>query len=125
MEVQQPVYGQCKKGELHVYYDMTEYVLAMTTSPENEANNIATSLVERKLCACANIIRGVSSIYHWKGKIEADSECIILMKTKKNLIETLYNSLRKVHSYEVPEFIVISIDDGSKDYLSWISNSVL
>ena len=103
---------------------MSEYVLALTTCPENEADSIASSLVECKSCACANIIRGITSIYHWKGKIETDTECLILMKTEKNLIENLYDSLRKIHSYDVPEFVVISIDDGSKDYLSWISESL-
>ena len=103
---------------------MTEYVLAITTCPESEADLLASSLVENKSCACANIIKGITSIYHWKGKIETDNECIILMKTKKELTDTLYDSLRKAHSYDVPEFIVISIDDGSREYLSWISDSV-
>jgi periplasmic divalent cation tolerance protein len=103
---------------------MTEFVLAITTCPENEAVTIASSLVENKKCACANIIKGISSIYHWKGKIESDTECIILMKTEKDLTESLYESLRNVHSYEVPEFIVISIDNGSKEYLAWLSESV-
>lgn len=103
---------------------MTEYVLAITTCPENEADSIVSSLVESKSCACANIIRGITSIYHWKGKIVTDNECMILMKTERNLTDRLYDSLRSVHSYEVPEFVIISIDDGSKDYLSWISESL-
>jgi periplasmic divalent cation tolerance protein len=103
---------------------MTEYVLAITTCPENEAVSIASSLVESKSCACANIIKGITSIYHWNGKIETDTECLILMKTKRNLTDRLRDSLRKIHSYEVPEFIVISIDEGSDEYLSWISESV-
>lgn len=103
---------------------MTEYVLAITTCPENEAHSIASSLVESKSCACANIVKGITSIYHWKGKIETNTECLILMKTEKNLADRLYDNLRMVHSYDVPEFILISIDNGSKDYLSWISESV-
>jgi periplasmic divalent cation tolerance protein len=103
---------------------MSEYVLAITTCPENEADSIASSLVEDKLCACINIIKGITSIYHWNGKIEKDTECLILMKTEKNLTDRLHDTLRKIHSYEVPEFIIIAIEDGSEDYLSWISKSV-
>jgi periplasmic divalent cation tolerance protein len=103
---------------------MPEYVLALTTCAENEADSIASLLVADKLCACVNIIKGITSIYHWKDKIETDTECLILMKTEKNLTDRLYDSLRKIHSYEMPEFIIISIDDGSEEYLSWISKSV-
>jgi periplasmic divalent cation tolerance protein len=112
------------KGDKRVFNDMTEYVLAITTCPENEANSIAYSLVEDKLCACANIISGITSIYSWKGKIETSTECLVLMKTERNLTDRLYNTLLEIHSYEVPEFVVISIDDGSKEYLSWISECV-
>jgi periplasmic divalent cation tolerance protein len=103
---------------------MSEYVLAITTCPEAEADSIAYSLVEGKVCACANIIKGITSVYHWKGKIETDTECLILMKTERDLTDRLYDALKQVHSYEVPEFVVLSIDEGSEDYLSWISTSV-
>jgi periplasmic divalent cation tolerance protein len=103
---------------------MTDYVLAITTCTEDEAESIAYSLVEGKLCACANIISGITSIYAWRGKIERSSECLVFMKTEKNLTDRLYSALLEIHSYEVPEFIVISIADGSKDYLSWISKNV-
>ena len=101
---------------------MSEYVLAITTCPENEADSIAYSLVEGKSCACANIIKGISSIYHWKGKIQTDTECLILMKTERNLTDRLYDSLKLVHSYELPDIIVLPIVGGLKDYLDYITN---
>lgn len=103
---------------------MSEYVLAITTCPEGEAESIAYSLVEGKSCAYANIIKSITSIYHWKGNIETDTECLILMKTERNLTDRLFDSIKQVHSYEVPEFVVIPIVNGSDDYLSWISESV-
>lgn len=103
---------------------MKEYVLAITTCPASKAGELAKKLVESRQCACANIIPGVRSIYHWKGKIEDESESIILMKTEKNKVEELESTLKRYHSYDVPEFVVLSIIWGSESYLTWISESV-
>ncbi|MHA1909499.1 MAG: divalent-cation tolerance protein CutA [Candidatus Thorarchaeota archaeon] len=102
---------------------MSEYILAISTCPEKEADNLARKLVESKECACVNLIRNVFSIYHWKGSIEEDQEVILLMKTKKELELSLLSELKKHHSYEVPEFIVLPIISGSMDYLNWIRES--
>ena len=102
---------------------MSEYVLAISTCPEKEADDLARKLVESKHCACVNLIRNVFSIYHWKGKIEEERESILLMKTKKNLESDLLSELKKHHSYDVPEFIVLPIESGSTDYLKWIGES--
>ncbi|MFW9908063.1 MAG: divalent-cation tolerance protein CutA [Candidatus Thorarchaeota archaeon] len=104
---------------------MSEFVLAISTCTEKDADLIAMELVKSKACACVNIIRSVTSIYHWKGKIEVDPECILLMKTKEELQEQLLEKLKIHHPYEIPEFIVIPIEGGSKDYLNWIVHSTL
>ncbi len=102
---------------------MSEYILVISTCPENEAESLAKILVESKLCACVNLIQNVFSIYHWKGRIEEEKESMLLMKTKKDLENDLFSVLKEHHSYEVPEFIVLSIDSGSDDYLKWIGES--
>jgi periplasmic divalent cation tolerance protein len=111
--------GRHQRSEL----SMSEYILAISTCPENEAEILARKLVESNYCACVNIIRNVSSLYHWKGKIEEDKEAILLMKTRKELEPSLMSELRKHHSYEVPEFIVVPIESGSAEYLGWIAES--
>ncbi|NHJ13329.1 MAG: divalent-cation tolerance protein CutA [Candidatus Thorarchaeota archaeon] len=103
---------------------MPDYVLVMTTCPPEDAESIGLKLVESKTCACANIIPRISSIYHWKEKIEHESEAIILLKTEKQREQDLWEELRKHHPYEVPEFVVVDIARGSKDYLQWISGSM-
>ena len=104
---------------------MTEYILALTTCPTEEAEVLARNLVEAKVCACVNIVEKVRSIYWWKDKIEVEQESILLVKTEKGNREKIWNIIENNHSYEVPEFIVLPIVDGSLDYLRWISGSIL
>lgn len=104
---------------------MTEYILALTTCPAKEAEVLARKLVETKACACVNIVEKVRSIYWWKDKIEDERESIMLIKTEKRNREKLWKTIENNHSYDVPEFIVLPIVDGSPDYLRWISGSIL
>ena len=103
---------------------MPDYVIALTTCPVDISRKLARLLVEKQVCACVNIIPRVMSIYHWKDEIIEDEESILLMKTEANQKEDLWETLRKEHPYEVPEFIIIPIIWGSKEYLDWISQSI-
>ncbi|MFX1416591.1 MAG: divalent-cation tolerance protein CutA [Promethearchaeota archaeon] len=104
---------------------MTEYFLALTTCPPNEAEVLARRLVEAKVCACVNIVERVRSIYWWKDKIEDEVESILLIKTMKQNRDELWKTIMDNHSYDVPEFIVLPVVDGSPEYLQWISGSML
>ncbi len=97
-----------------------DYVIAFTTCAETEAERIARTLVENKTCACVNIIKGVTSIYYWEDRVQSDSECILMIKTVSSLTGRVYQIIREHHSYQVPEFVVLSIVDGARDYLAWI-----
>jgi len=100
------------------------YIIVLVTAKDlQEANNIATHLVEKKLVACANIIKDVESIFWWEGKIDKSDEVLMIFKTQKNLFKELKDEVKKLHSYTVPEIISFSIEDGNEDYLSWIANS--
>ncbi|MGA1795341.1 MAG: divalent-cation tolerance protein CutA [bacterium] len=94
--------------------------LIMSTCPEAEADKLAERLLEKRLVACVNIIPGVMSKYWWKGKIEADKESILLMKTTPSLVNEVIENVRTLHSYEVPEVIVVDIETGNPEYLAWI-----
>jgi periplasmic divalent cation tolerance protein len=97
--------------------------LLVTTAPEGKAGEIARALVSEKLVACANIIRGVSSIYWWKGAVEEASESLILMKTTPELAHAALRRLAELHPYEVPEGVVLDIEGGLPPYLRWIADS--
>ena len=102
---------------------MSKYIVVISTAPPDEVEKLARILVESKKCACVNVVKGVTSIYHWKGAIQEDSENILIMKTEFKYKEALHALLKKHHSYEVPEFVVINIEWGSKEYLDWITAS--
>jgi periplasmic divalent cation tolerance protein len=98
-------------------------VVLVTCGSIAEARRIGRAVVEKKLAACANIVPGVESIYRWKGKVERARELLVIMKTSETRLRELEREVKRVHSYEVPEFIVLPIVDGSKEYLQWIGEN--
>jgi periplasmic divalent cation tolerance protein len=96
-------------------------VVEVTTSGVEESKKMGKRVVEERLAACANIVPSISSYYWWKGKLEEDSESILLLKTKKENVERLIARIKELHSYENPAIISLPIDKGSKIYLDWIS----
>ena len=101
---------------------MTDKIVVLSTcaSPE-EAEKIARALVEKKLAACVNILPAVRSIYRWKDGIEDDQEILLLIKSSRALFNELSSEIERLHSYEVPEAIAISIVDGLERYLEWMA----
>ncbi len=101
------------------------YRMVLVTCPSiAEARRIGRSLVEKKLAACANILAGVESIYRWKGKVERAREVLVVMKTTAARLRELESEVKRVHAYEVPEFIALPIVAGSQEYLEWVGKSV-
>ena len=99
----------------------TEIVIVLTTAPDDErADAWARTLVEERLAACVNIHGPMISFYRWKGVIERDAERQVVIKTTRERVTALRARLRELHSYELPEFVVLSIDDGSDEYLKWV-----
>lgn len=97
------------------------YSICYVTAPTMEvAKKIAHGLVSSRLAACANIVPGITSVYHWKGKIEEDSELLLMIKTQTPLVPQVIDAVRGLHPYEVPEVISVPITAGYEDYLAWI-----
>jgi len=94
----------------------------VTTASKQEAENIARHLLKKKLIACANVIGPVHSHFRWSGKLEKAEEYLILMKSRKDLFEKMAKTVKTLHSYEVPEIVVLPIVDGSKAYLGWLDS---
>lgn len=104
---------------------MTDTRIVLTTAgSQQEAQKIAEALVEQRLAACVNIISGMHSVYRWQGKVEQADEWLLIIKTTESASAQLKDTITRLHSYKVPECIVLSIEDGTPAYLDWIGESV-
>jgi periplasmic divalent cation tolerance protein len=100
---------------------MAEFILALTTVPEEKiGRQIARVLVEERLAACVTISAAARSVYRWEGKICAEQEFVLLIKTRAALYGKLEARIKKIHPYQVPEIVTLSIGKGSTDYLAWL-----
>jgi periplasmic divalent cation tolerance protein len=99
-------------------------IVLSTAGSEEEARKVAHHLVERQLAACVNIVPHVESIYRWQDKVESSREWLLLIKTTAEKFADVRDAVRELHSYDLPECIAITIDDGSAPYLEWIGQSV-
>jgi periplasmic divalent cation tolerance protein len=104
---------------------MSDFVLAMTTLPSDfDAAKLAQDIVGSGLAACVTILPGIRSVYTWKGVPQIDEEQQLLIKTTTEQVDPLWDLLSDRHPYEVPEFLVVPVIDGSEEYLKWVDHSV-
>ena len=93
-----------------------------TTGNMEDAKKIAHSLVEEKLVACVNIIPKIESVYRWQGKIEEDSECVLIAKTTDKNVDKTIQRIKELHPYDLPDIIVLPIIGGLKEYLNYVKD---
>jgi periplasmic divalent cation tolerance protein len=99
-------------------------LVLVTCANPMQAKLIARSVVEKRLAACVNILRSpVESHYRWNGKVEKARELLLLIKTTSRKLGGLEREVKRLHSYEVPEFIALPIVAGSKAYLDWLDEN--
>ena len=104
---------------------MTDKRIVLTTAgSQEEAQKIARALVERRAAACVNIVAGVEAIYRWENKVERAGEWLLLIKTTAEEFESVRDIISELHSYDLPECICLTIENGNPDYLDWIEESV-
>jgi periplasmic divalent cation tolerance protein len=102
----------------------TDCVLVMTTLPADaDAATLARTLVETRLAACVNLLPAMDSVYRWEGAVEQERERQLVIKTTRAQIADLWERVRELHPYDVPEFIVLPIVDGNDAYLQWVGES--
>ncbi len=102
----------------------TAVIVLVTTPNADAAASIARTLVEEGLAACGNVIPGVRSIYRWEGKVHDEAEALLVLKTERRLVPELKLRLQEIHPYQVPELLVLPVDDGLGPYLDWVAASV-
>ena len=101
-----------------------EYVIVLTTLPADaDGAAFARDLVEERLAACVNLSAPMESIYRWEGTVETESERQLAIKTSRDCVVALWDRVRELHPYDMPEFLVMPIVDGNDAYLRWIAES--
>ncbi len=104
---------------------MSRYRVVLVTAPNAaEAERIAQKVVQKGLAACVNIVPKLLSIYRWEGNVERDMETLLVIKSTKKALPKLKKKIKKMHSYKVPEILVLKVDDGDREYLDWIDSVV-
>jgi periplasmic divalent cation tolerance protein len=104
---------------------MSEYVsLYVTCANREQARDIAHTLLEQKLIACANIMEGVTSLYRWLGELQQDTETVFIAKTRKDKVDAAMETIRKLHTYECPCMVAWPIVDGNPTYLKWVDEQL-
>ena len=86
------------------------------------AEGIASALVETGTAACVNLIPGLTSIYHWQGRVETSEETLLMIKTTAAAYPSLEGRIREMHPYEVPEILAIDASAGLPAYLEWVES---
>lgn len=101
--------------------DAERTVVALSTAPSREvAERVASTVVEERLAACANIVPGITSIYRWQGEVQKDVETLIVFKTTERVLAALERRIVELHPYDVPELVSLPVGGGHEPYLAWV-----
>lgn len=105
---------------------MTGAIQVFTTvDSEEAANQIARSVVERRIAACAQVLGPITSTYWWEGAIESSQEWLCMIKSTESRFAALEAAIREHHPYDVPEILAMPISDGSSAYLDWLRSETV
>ena len=99
-------------------------IVLTTVADEASADRIAKAVVAAELAACVSQLPGVVSTYRWQGKMQQDTEILMLIKTTKAAYPALSEAIERLHDYELPELLAVDVDEGSDAYLDWLLSAV-
>ena len=99
-------------------------VVFVTVGSPKEGDRLSRALVEERLAACVNRVKGVQSVYRWQGQIEQSEEELLIIKTKQGLFDRLKKRVQELHSYSAPEIVALPILKGSENYLRWLEEEL-
>ncbi len=100
------------------------HLIYVTVKDKEEARRIGAKLLEDRLIACANILDGLTSIYRWEGEVCASQEALLLAKTTEEKIPLVVDSIRAMHSYELPCIVAFPITSGLPEFMKWVADEV-
>lgn len=98
--------------------------MVLVTVPKDKAKDLANILLQQKVCACVNIVGGLESFFWWEGKIDSETESLLIIKTKDSVFSKLEELIKRNHPYSVPEIIGFQIARINKSYLDWLNKEV-
>jgi len=103
---------------------MSEAGIVLTTAgSQEEAQKLAHALVDRRLAACVNIVPRIESVYRWQGKVETAQEWLLIIKTQAAAFGRVRDAVKELHSYDLPECVMLEIIEGDKGYLEWLASN--
>ena len=101
---------------------MRDLVVVLTTMPDDgRTDELARTIVDEHLAACVNVLAPMMSTYRWKGAVEREAERQLVIKTTRGRLTALEARLRALHPYELPEFLVLTVESASAAYAAWVS----
>ena len=101
---------------------MRDLVVVLTTMPDDaRTDEVARALVDERLAACVNVLPAMTSTYRWKGAVERETERQVVIKTTRERLSALEARVRELHPYELPEFLVLTVESASAGYAAWVS----
>lgn len=103
-----------------------DLAIVLTTAPDSDAaERIVHSLVEDRLVACGTLLPGVLSIYRWEGKVNREPELLVVLKTRRPLVERVFERIIQIHPYDVPELVAIPVEAASNAYGRWLRRETI
>lgn len=100
-----------------------DVLVVLVTCPPDKAQAMATRLVEERVAACVNVVPSLQSIYRWKDEVQSEGEALLIVKTARDRFDALKQTVLKLHPYELPEVIAVTVDQGHAPYLEWVVES--
>jgi len=101
-----------------------KFSIVLVTAPDlKTARALAQAALQACLIACANLVPRIESHYWWQEKIESGAEVLLVLKTQKSKLAALEKLVLAKHPYDTPEFIVLPLSAGNKQYLDWLAAS--
>jgi periplasmic divalent cation tolerance protein len=98
----------------------SDALVVLCTCPEEAVEALVERLVAPRLVACVNVVGAVRSVYRWEGKLESDTESLLIMKTQRARVAALIEAIEGAHPYDVPEVLALPVESGSQGYLDWV-----
>jgi periplasmic divalent cation tolerance protein len=95
-----------------------------TFASEEDAVSVVRTLVSERLCACAQVLPGVTSVYYWEGMLRHEQEVLVLLKTTPEAWPALRDRLTELHTYETPEIVALPIEHTTFEYLAWMKENI-
>ncbi|BAA80669.1 CutA homolog [Aeropyrum pernix K1] len=103
---------------------MSRVKVVLVTAPKGDGDRLAREIVEQRLAACVNVVRGIKSYYWWEGSINLDDEDLLIIKTSEEKLDSLIKAVKEMHPYSVPEILALDVSRGNESYVEWVVKEV-